>query len=96
MKTIKIEVEEASLSVEAHTEVLQNLIKQKELAQKHYDIVFSKFNYGAATSVDISDALRTLAMVKRELTITTYDYQIAILQMEKAIGLFARENLPEI
>ena len=88
-KTIRIEVEKAMLSVQTHESILESLKKQLELAQKNYDIVFTKFKFGSAMSLDLDQALATLDSAKTDLTATTYDYQIAILGLERAIGVFA-------
>lgn len=88
-KTIRIEVERAMLAVQTHESILGSLKKQLELAQKNYDIVFTKFKFGSAMSLDLDQALTTLHSAKTDLTTTTYDCQVAILNLERTIGLFA-------
>ena len=93
-KTIRLEVEEAMLQVKTNESVLVNLEKQEELAQKNYDIVFSKFKFGAATTVDLGQAISTLDAVKTDLTVKKIDFQISILKLEKVIGHFALDIIP--
>jgi len=93
-KNIRIEVEQAMLEVETTQGILANLKKQEELAQKNYDIVFSKFKFGAASTVDLNQAISTLDAVKTELTVNKIDFQISLLKLQKAIGIFGREIIP--
>jgi outer membrane protein TolC len=93
-QNIRIEVEQAMLEVETTQGVLANLKKQEELAQKNYDIVFSKFKFGAASTVDLNQAISTLDAVKTELTVNKIDFQISLLKLQKAIGIFGREIIP--
>jgi outer membrane protein len=94
-KGIRMEVEEALLNVMTLETVLKNLQKQVQLAQKSYDIVFSKFMSGAASSTDLHDALEALEEAKTQLTTATYDSQVSILNLRKEIGIFANEYLSE-
>ncbi|MCK5545554.1 MAG: TolC family protein, partial [Desulfobulbaceae bacterium] len=94
--TIRLEVEEAMLRVKTNESVLVNLEKQEELAQKNYDIVFSKFKFGAAGTVDLNQAISTLDAVKTDLTVKKIDFQISLLKLEKIIGLFARDIIPAL
>jgi outer membrane protein TolC len=95
-KTIRIEVEEAMLRVKTMESDLAHLRKQEELALKNFDIVFAKFKFGAASSVDLNQAIGTLDGVKTELTVKKFDFQVAILNLKKILGLFAKEILPTV
>ena len=90
-KSIRIEVEDAMLTVQTHESVLNNLKKQVELAQKNYDIIFSQFKFGSATALDLNQALTTLDSAKTDLIAKTYDYQVVLLNLKKATGMFAME-----
>lgn len=92
-KSIQLEVEHAMLTVQTYESILSNLRKQVEFAQKNYEIVFVQFKFGSATALDLKLALGTLSTAKTELTTNTYDYQTAILKIEKAIGLFAKDYI---
>ena len=79
------------LTVQTHESILNNLKKQVELAQKNYDIIFSQFEFGSATSLDLNQALTTLDSAKTDLITKTYDYQVVLLNLEKATGMFAMD-----
>ena len=61
---------------------------QVALAQKSYDIIFSKFKFGAATIVELSQAFAVLDSSKTDLINRTYDYQTSLLKLDKAEGVF--------
>lgn len=94
-KAIPVEVNNALLTTQASESILGNAVKQVDLANKNYDIVFSKFNYGAATSVELSQA-RTLLEAAQVGRITSYyDYQIDLLELRRSVGLFACEMITQ-
>lgn len=95
-KRIQIEVEDAMLSLQNYESVLKNLQKQVELAQKSYDIVFTQFEYGSVTSLYLNQSLTILDSAKTDLITETYDYQIAIKKLEKAVGLYAMGYIKEL
>jgi outer membrane protein len=92
-KGIEIEVEDAMLAVQTFESILDSLRKQVELAQENYNIIFKQFKVGLATSLDVTDALTALDSAKTELTTKTYDYQVALLNLERVTGLFARDYI---
>jgi outer membrane protein len=93
--TITTEVQDVFLSVKTYHSILSNLKKRLELAQKKYEIIFSKFKFGSATSTELNEALMTLESVKTELITKTYDYQYEILKLEKALGIFAQDYIKQ-
>lgn len=88
---IRLEVKEATLNVQTDESVLNNLTKQVELAEKNYDIIFAKFEFGSATSLELDEALTTLGSAKTELITKIYDHQITLLNLERVVGLFAMD-----
>jgi len=90
-KTIPVEVEDALLTVKTSESLLENVEKQVELASKNYDIVFAKFRYGAATSVELSEARTMLDGANVDRITDHYDYQVHLLALQQATGLFARD-----
>lgn len=92
-KKVRIQVKEAMLHVENFESVLRNLEKQVKLAQKSYDIILTQFEYGSATSLYLNQALTALDSAKTEFINETYDYQIALIKLEKAIGLCASDYI---
>ncbi len=93
-KNIRIEVEQALLQIETTQGILANLRKQEELAQKNYDIIFSKFKLGAASTVDLNQAITILNNTKTELIVNTFDFQVSLLRLQKVIGLLSQDIIP--
>jgi len=87
-RNIKVEVEDTMLTMRNNKSLLFQLQKQVVLAQKNYDIIYSKFKFGAATILDLSQAFTTLFSFKTDLINRTYDYQVSLLSLNKAIGEF--------
>ncbi len=88
-KQIAIEVEDAYLQVRTLAGTLATVEKQAELAAENYDIVFKQFQVGVATSLDVTDALTSLTSARSDLVNERYNYQIALLNLQKAAGTFA-------
>jgi outer membrane protein len=97
-RTIKTEVEDALLNTQNNKMLLLQLQKQVNLAQKNYDIILTKFKYGGATILDLSQAFTTLSSSKTDLVNKTYGYQLSLLVLDKAVGQFVllltRETKP--
>jgi outer membrane protein len=97
-RNIRIEVEDSMLAAQNDKSFVLKLQKQVELAQKSYDITSSKFKFGAVTITDVSQAFASLASAKTELINKKYDYQISLLKLNKAEGIFVldiiRSNSP--
>lgn len=92
-KNIRLDVENARLAMITMTKVLENARQQVETASKNYEIVESQFSHGAATSLDLDQALTALDTAKTQLVNETFNEQIAILQLRKATGLFAKQYI---
>jgi outer membrane protein TolC len=65
------------------------------LAQENFDITSKQYRVGLATSLDINTALNTLNQVRTQLIDQTYAYQVAILGLDRAVGVFAQDYLPQ-
>lgn len=87
-RNIKIEVEDALLTTQNSKSLIYQFKKQVTLAQKSYDIILSKYTYGAATILDLSQAFTTLFSAKTDLTNRTFDYQVSLLGLDKSVGEF--------
>ena len=92
-KTVRIEVQEAILAVQENRDLLEHTRKQLELAKLNYDIIFAKFKFGNATSLDLDEALATLDSTKTQLIVDKYGFQTAVLGLQKAVGLFASDQI---
>lgn len=88
-RDITIQVETAMLEAENYKSLLEKLKKQVELAQKNYNIIFSKFRYGTATVFELNQAFTILETSKTDFINKNYDYQLALLNLDKMQGIFA-------
>ena len=93
VKNIELEVTEAYLGLESLTEAVKTLEKQVQLAEENYQLVSRFFAVGEATSLELSQALNALDMARKNLTALRYDRHMAILNLQKAVGIFAAEYI---
>ena len=94
-KNVGIEVRQAFLNAETLEATLVTLKKEVSLAQENYRITSKQYGVGLATSLDVNTALNNLNQVRTQLIDQTYAYQVALLALDHAIGLFAREHVPQ-
>ena len=94
-KQIRVEVREALLTVETLHATLETLRKEVTLAHENYDMTSKQYRVGLSTSLDINTALNALNQVRTQLIDQTYTYQIALLNLDNAIGVFAQDYLPQ-
>lgn len=94
-KDIGVEVKTALLNIETLGANLEVLKKEVALAQENYDITSKQYRVGLATSLDVNTALNALNQVRTQLIDQSYAYQIALLALERAVGIFAQSYLPQ-
>jgi outer membrane protein len=94
-KNVGIEVRQALLTVETLEATLQTLKKEVALAQENHRITSKQYGVGLATSLDVNTALNTLTQVRTQLIDQTYAYQVALLALDQATGVFAQEYVPQ-
>ena len=94
-KEIRVEVREALLSVETLHATLETLHKEVALARENYEMTSKQYRVGLSTSLDVNTSLNTLNQVRTQLIDQTYTYQIALLNLDNAIGVFAQDYLPQ-
>lgn len=90
-KEIRNEIEKTMMTIQTNRSIQESLSKQLETAQKNYDIVLAKFKHGAVGTVDLNQALDSLDKANRDLITSKYDQQIALLEQEKATGIFLHD-----
>ena len=93
VKKVQLEVTEAYLGIESLTEAVKTLEKQVQLAEENYQLLSRFFAVGEATSLELSQALNALDMARKNLTALRYDRHMAILNLQKAVGIFAAEYI---
>ena len=94
-KEIRVEVREALLSVETLHATLETLHKEVALARENYEMTSKQYRVGLSTSLDVNTSLNTLNQVRTQLIDQTYTYQIALLNLDNAVGIFAQDYLPQ-
>ncbi len=94
-KEIRVEVREALLSVETLHATLETLHKEVALARENYEMTSKQYRVGLSTSLDVNTSLNTLNQVRTQLIDQTYTYQIALLNLDNAVGVFAQDYLPQ-
>ncbi|HXG18318.1 MAG TPA: TolC family protein [Methylomirabilota bacterium] len=94
-KDIGVEVRQALLSVETLAATLDTLKKEVNLAQENYNITSKQYRVGLATSLDVNTALNALNQVRTQLTDQTYAYQVGLLGLDRAVGVFAQDYVAQ-
>ncbi|MGE0823166.1 MAG: TolC family protein [Candidatus Binatia bacterium] len=94
-KNIGIEVRQSQLTVETLAATLETLKKEVTLAEENYKITSKQYGVGLATSLDVNTALNSLNQVRTQLIDQTYAYQVAVFALERAIGTFAQNYIPQ-
>jgi outer membrane protein len=93
-KDVAVEVKRALLAIETLGETLETLKKEVALAQENYTITSKQYGVGLATSLDVNTSLNNLNQVRTQLTDQTYAYQVALLGLDRAVGVFGQDYLP--
>lgn len=89
MRDIEVEVRQAYNSIESARAVIDAYKKQLSFAEEDYKMVFEQFKFGIATTVDVIDADSTLISAQRSLMNSSYDLQLAILELNYSTGVLS-------
>ena len=90
-KDIELEVREASHNLLAFNSIIESFRRQVLFAEENYNMVFKQFQYGLSTNVDVIDANTTLVLGQSGFANAQYDYQLAILELKKSVGILLEE-----
>jgi outer membrane protein len=90
-KTVALDVERAYLELMTRKGTIDFLRDQLKFARDNYRGVSRQFTLGLASSIDMIDANSLLVSSERQLADAAYDYQLAILEVERATGTFLKE-----
>jgi outer membrane protein len=85
-KAIEIEVQTAYLELVTQKGTLLFLNDQMVFARDNYRAVARQFEFGLSNSLDVLDANTLLVSAERKVASAIYNYQLALLRMEKATG----------
>lgn len=95
-KQVWVEVAQSYLGLEAATRVLKSRQDQVRFADRNFQIVSKQFTFGIATNVDLLDANQTLVEAERDLIAATYDQHLAIIDLQRSVGVYLNEAAPSL
>jgi len=67
--------------------IINHLQAEVTFATDNFNSVEKQFQHGLADSIDIIDANTTLVTAERELANAQYNYQFAIIKLQRAVGV---------
>lgn len=95
-KNVQQEVKDAWLLVRTLAETLKALTVQVQSAQQAYEDIRNQYQAGTATSVDVLSALNELNLARRDLATQTYDYQVALRNVEQLTGVYQETRVRRV
>lgn len=85
---IAVQIRRALLNLSALTSELDYLKRQVAFAKEAFSLTARQFAVGLGTNIDVLDSSAALMDAERQLSNATYDRQLAILRLERAVGTF--------
>ena len=95
-KAVEQEVTDAWLAGQTFREKLKALRSEVAAAEQNYKDLQNQYEAGTATSLDTLVALRDLDAARTELVVQTYDYQVALRNLQRAMGVFQEERVRKV
>ena len=92
-KQLELDVTRSYLNFNAISRELESREDQLRFAKKNYEMVSKQFTFGLATNIDLLDANQTLIEAERDMIDATYDRHLAILDLQRSIGVFLSKAL---
>ena len=83
---VALAVKQAYLGVELAVESRRLAEQTEASAQEDFNLAQEKYNLGAATILDLLDALESLTRAQNDKVNALYDHFVAVAGLEKAIG----------
>jgi outer membrane protein len=91
-RTIQNEVAEAYINYQTLSTVLETTKTQFEYARRNFDTVESLFSEGLLPSLSVIDAQQALFLAERELVAASIEQQLAILRLQRSIGVLGKQT----
>jgi outer membrane protein TolC len=91
-RSIQAEVADAYIQYQAVTTVLETTKNQFDYAKRNFDSVEGLFADGLVPSLSVIDAQQALFLAERELVTATFEQQLAVLRLQKAVGLLGKQQ----
>jgi outer membrane protein len=95
-KSIEVDVKSAWLTARTFEQTLKALRAEVAAADENYRNLESQYQAGAATSLEVSDALNNLNTARTDLAVQTYDYQVALRNLERVTGEFQQARVSRL
>jgi outer membrane protein TolC len=95
-KTVESDVKTAWLAVRTAEQILKALHAQVVAAEQAYHDSEIQYRAGTATSTDLLAALNDLNTARIDLTTETYDYQVALRNLEEVAGVFQEPRVQKV
>ena len=92
-KTVESEVKQAWLTVRTLQQTIKALHAQVVAAEQGYHDLEIQYRAGTATSVDVLTALNDLNIARKDLAVQTYDFQVALRNLEQTSGVFQESRV---
>ena len=89
-RTIENDVHDAYLHLQTTITVLETSKLQLDYARRNFDAVEGLYREGLVPSLSLIDAEQTLSFAEKDFVNTTYDREIAIVDLQKSIGLLGK------
>jgi len=91
-KDVAADVEETYISVSGETQRIQNARALVEAARTNFATASEKYQLGLGIVLDVVNAQTQLFSAQTSLTQALYDYQLALADLDRAVGRFAWVN----
>ena len=88
-KEIETEVKNSYLETQTLKSIISALAKEAELTKQTYEITRERYSVGQSNSIDLMDALNRFNSIRVELSAKSYEYQLALLNIQRVTGTFA-------
>ena len=88
------QIRRAYLAMQTLDASVQILKSQVEVARRNADETGRAYAVGEATDLDVLQSNNALTQSERQLTQATYQYEVAICDVQRAVGTFAADLVP--
>ncbi|GAQ94598.1 outer membrane protein [Thermodesulfovibrio aggregans] len=86
VKEVFIDVESAYHNYITFRDTIKSLEDEVAFARDNFNSVFKQYQFGLASSLDVTDANTFLVTAERKLMEAQYNYQLAILRLRQSTG----------
>lgn len=91
-RQIETEVYESYINLQTVSAVVETANMQFHDAQRNFETVEELFSQGLTPSLSLIDAESALLLAEKEVVSATWDRQLAIIRLEKSLGLLGKKS----